>query len=158
MDNTFTKIRLGPTPEPLEDTGPPPKMRREITPGCACPEPPETPFPTQTIVHSCAPRIRHLARTQRGHPRPHLIRQNCAICIHPVTHRVGACRLFSACNADTKTRPALKTQGDCQRALERGSRCGRGLGPCAGGLGLSGTGLIPPSNQADPTRWPEIAD
>ena len=24
---------------------------------------------------------------------------------------------FSACNADTKTRPALKTQGNCQRAL-----------------------------------------
>ncbi|MCY4007626.1 MAG: hypothetical protein OXE84_12510, partial [Rhodobacteraceae bacterium] len=24
LDNTFTKIRLGPTPEPLDDTGPPP--------------------------------------------------------------------------------------------------------------------------------------
>ncbi len=94
MDKTFKKIRLGPTPEPFEDTGPPPKMRREITPGGSCPEPPENPFQTKTIVHRRAPRVGHLARTQRGHPRPHLICQNCAICILLVTHLVCSCRLF----------------------------------------------------------------
>ena len=51
MDNTFTKIRFGPTPEPLEDTGPPPKMRREITPRCACAKPPENHLQTKTIVN-----------------------------------------------------------------------------------------------------------
>ena len=110
MDNTFTKIRLGPPPEPRDDTGPPPKMRREIPPGCACPEPPENPFQTQTIVHRSPPRIRHLARTQRGHPRPHLIRQNCAICIHPVTHLVGSCRHL---------RRAMPTQRHAQRSKRK---------------------------------------
>ncbi len=79
IDNTFTKIRFGPTPEPLEDTGPPPKMRREITPGCARAKPPENSLQKKTIVHRRPPRVSHLARTQRCHPRPHLIRQNCAI-------------------------------------------------------------------------------
>ena len=110
IENTFTKIRLGPPPEPRDDTGPPPKMRREITPGCACPEPPENPFPTQTIVHSCTPRIRHLARAQRGHPRPHLIRQNCAICIHLVTCLVGSCRHL---------RRAMPTQRHAQRSKRK---------------------------------------
>ncbi len=78
-ENTFTKIRWGPTPEPLEDMGPLTKMRREITPGCARAKPPENSFQKKTIVHRRAPRVGHLARTQRCHPRPHLIRQNCAI-------------------------------------------------------------------------------
>ncbi len=122
MDKTFKKTCLGPTPEPFEDTGPPPKMRREVTPGGSCPEPPENSFQKKTIVHRRAPRVGHLARTQRGHPRPHLEQPQSQ------QSQRGPRRAGGACLITAKKLPGHQHRLGLLPVLGRQGLCGEFLG------------------------------
>ena len=123
LDNTFTKIRFGPTPEPLEDTVPPTPMRREVTPGmCPCGTAREPPPDKDDCPPPCTPDPSPGPDTAAP-PAP--TSHPSKLCDqHSSCHRPG--RLVpppSPCNPDTKTRPTLKTQGNCQRALVEEPDC-----------------------------------